>query len=363
MRPLNAVAPAAPRADEALLDRLAERIECAPRGLIVAGRQPDPELGRAGRGPGRGRGLSDPGRAHLAAAARAPRPLAGGLDLRRTSRATARRSSSPSWSSGSATCRPASRCASGSPRSTGLEQIVIDPVGEWREPTRRADTLMRVGSGGDRAVADGAAVPAASRGERRLPARPSPRAGSRPSGPCATPSTAASARWTSSASPASGRRWARALRDGDSVFAASSMPVRDLEAFLRPGPEGVRFASNRGANGIDGLVSTAAGLATGQRQRAPGRCSATSPSSTTSAGSPPLSACSGAAPDRDRQLGRRHLPLPAAGRGDAGGGVRGPARDAGRTGPCGRGATLRADRCRARRRRPSWTRRWPGTHG
>jgi 2-succinyl-5-enolpyruvyl-6-hydroxy-3-cyclohexene-1-carboxylate synthase len=53
----------------------------------------------------------------------------------------------------------------------------------------------------------------------------------------------------------------RALRDGDAVFAASSMPVRDMEAFLRPGPEGVRFASNRGANGIDGLVSTSAGLA------------------------------------------------------------------------------------------------------
>jgi len=51
------------------------------------------------------------------------------------------------------------------------------------------------------------------------------------------------------------------------VFAASSMPVRDQEAFLRAGPEGVRFASNRGANGIDGLVSTSAGLSAGSGAR------------------------------------------------------------------------------------------------
>src|SRR5262249_12711388 len=55
----------------------------------------------------------------------------------------------------------------------------------------------------------------------------------------------------------------RVLVDGDSVFAASGMPVRDMEMLMAPGPERVRFYSNRGANGIDGLTSTASGIASG----------------------------------------------------------------------------------------------------
>jgi 2-succinyl-5-enolpyruvyl-6-hydroxy-3-cyclohexene-1-carboxylate synthase len=264
-RPLTTVHSAPPRADEALLDRIAARIEGCERGLIVAGRQADPSL-------------ADP-IAALAAAAGYPILAEPTSQLRRGphDRSLVISAYDHLVRDRPAALEPELIVRVGDlPTSKplrqwlaaidGLEQIVIDPAGEWREPTRRADSVVR---------ADPSAT-ARALTERLGRLRP---------GASAVAGSGFAQAWLEAESAArtavDGRLdrldelsepgiWSalgRALRDGDSVFAASSMPVRDLEAFLRPGAEGVRVASNRGANGIDGLVSTAAGLAKGTGAR------------------------------------------------------------------------------------------------
>jgi 2-succinyl-5-enolpyruvyl-6-hydroxy-3-cyclohexene-1-carboxylate synthase len=263
--PLNSVQPGIRRADEAVLDQLAELIESKPRGAVVAGRQMDPALAEptsalaaaAGypilaeptsqlrRGP-HDRSLVVSAYDHIARDR--PERLAPELILRFGDLPTS---------------KPLRQWIAA---IEGLDQIIVDPLGEWREPSRKADTILR---------ADSIAT-ARSLTERLSRLRPG--ASAVAGAPFAADwldaeravREAVDARLNASDELSEPGVWsalARALRDGDAVLAASSMPVRDLEAFMRPGPEGVRFASNRGANGIDGLVSTSAGLAAGSGAR------------------------------------------------------------------------------------------------
>ncbi len=134
---------------------------------------------------------------------------------------------------------------------SGADQIVVDPYGGWNEPTNRAAALLR---------ADPTELAAGWATRLEKEARPAPQ------------------RWLDAESaareaiesalsgdeicePALHLALGHAHRDGDLVYTASSMPIRDQEAFLPPTETDASFLCNRGANGIDGLISAGIGAA------------------------------------------------------------------------------------------------------
>ncbi len=144
-------------------------------------------------------------------------------------------------------------------RYASCPQIVIDGNGEWQEPTQLASQMIH-------------AQPAAFCRDLHtilVGGRDSAKSGS----PSAWLSTwLESDRITRETLQATlqdfsplfegrvFRELAELLPENTTLFAGNSMPIRDLDTFFWKTQKKMRLLGNRGANGIDGIVSTALGI-------------------------------------------------------------------------------------------------------
>ena len=156
-------------------------------------------------------------------------------------------------------------------------QIVIDGAAGWNEPTGLARDFIHADEAAFCVSLTDSVMSIESRGldaNPRIRWAPVPIAGSE-----VKPSVGWASMWrkanrtarraidmtsTSFEEPFEGQAIAdlcEMLPAGAILVAGSSMPVRDLDTFVGSTERSIRFLSNRGANGIDGVVSTALGMA------------------------------------------------------------------------------------------------------
>ncbi len=253
-RPLTAVTQIDLEPSTFLLDEAAGHIGNAISGVIVAGRQLDPELREPLAHLARVAGfpiLADPtsqlrcgphDRSHVVAAydlllreEHFARSVVPDLVLRFGE-------------------MPTSKPLRAWIEASGADEIVVDPYGGWNEPTNRAAAILRADPT-ELASGWAARVEGLEGRERPPPERwmDAERA--------AQVALDEALAYAEVSEPALHRALGAAHRDGDLVYTSSSMPIRDQEAFLAAGDADVHFLSNRGANGIDGLISSGIGAA------------------------------------------------------------------------------------------------------
>jgi 2-succinyl-5-enolpyruvyl-6-hydroxy-3-cyclohexene-1-carboxylate synthase len=250
-RPLTAVTSIDLEPSAFLLDEMAGHIGDAIAGVIVAGRQLDPELREPLAHLARASGfpiLAEP-TSQLRCGPHDRSYVVSTYDLLLREEHFAR-SVVPDLVlrfGEMPTSKPLRQWLSGS----GADQIVIDPYGGWNEPTNRAAAVLR---------ADPTELAAgwATRLEREERGAPQ-RWIDAEAAACQALDSAFGGNELSE--PALHRALGGAHASGDLVYTASSMPIRDQEAFLPSSDADAIFLCNRGANGIDGLVSSGIGAA------------------------------------------------------------------------------------------------------
>jgi 2-succinyl-5-enolpyruvyl-6-hydroxy-3-cyclohexene-1-carboxylate synthase len=133
----------------------------------------------------------------------------------------------------------------------GVRQAALDPEGAWQDPAYVVSDSLALDPAGALAELGGAARRAP---EEWLAAWRA--ADRRAAGAIATELEQAGL-----TEPAVAAELGAALPSAATLFVASSMPVRDVEAFWPVRADPPRVLCNRGANGIDGTVSSAFGAA------------------------------------------------------------------------------------------------------
>jgi 2-succinyl-5-enolpyruvyl-6-hydroxy-3-cyclohexene-1-carboxylate synthase len=145
-----------------------------------------------------------------------------------------------------------SKVINGFVAAAGAPVVVVDGEG-WRDPEQQAAEFVR----GDPALLLAALA-------RRLPDRPRPAAWREAWVEAGAAAAAALEEALASPPVHEGhavRALAAALPGEAQVVVGSSMPIRDVDTFWPAAAPGHRFLANRGASGIDGLVSTGLGAA------------------------------------------------------------------------------------------------------
>jgi 2-succinyl-5-enolpyruvyl-6-hydroxy-3-cyclohexene-1-carboxylate synthase len=241
------------------IDAVAELVRRHPRGVIACGPlDADTELAAAVARLGRAAGwpiLADPTSQLRRGAHVADAPVIATSDLfLREEAFAARRKPDVILRIGATPTSKALR--SWTLRHAPEHLLLVDPDGAWNDPCHLASQVLRVDPAAlCAAVCDGLAEgDAAPRGAWLADFAAADRRTSAAVERCL-------AEEESLLEPRAVRELDKALPDGSLLYVSNSLPVRDLDAFLPASTRPLRVLSNRGANGIDGMVSSALGAA------------------------------------------------------------------------------------------------------